>query len=168
MFLPATPNLVESYLKLPQDLKLGIVDCCVGGAGLLRQGLVAARAYGDSMIGSVVRDGDIVIFQQWEFECVENGKTVVIEKMGDEEGYGSWALKKIIVERSALPFESESQAIDWGPPIITLRSSNPHFKASRLDPSGQYRIRGTPLRHMPAHSRSFVDLDTVRRIMAGE
>ena len=168
LFLPATPELVESYLEVPDGSILGIWDICVGDARLVRKTLHAARAYGDSMIGSNVRHGDIVIFQQWEFDYVENGQTVVIEKMADEEGYGSWALKKIIIERSALPFERESQTVDWDLPIITLRSSNPRFKARHLDPCGQYRICGKFLRRVKKGEETFIDVDTVRRIMAGE
>jgi hypothetical protein len=125
---------VESYLEVPDGFTLGIEDNYVGDVRLVRKTLHAARTHGDSMIDSNVRDGDIVVFERWEFEYVENGQTVVIEKMGDEEGYGSWALKKIIIARSALPFESESQTVDWDLPIISLRSSNPRFKSESTGP----------------------------------
>jgi SOS-response transcriptional repressor LexA len=43
------------------------------------------------MIFRDIYDGDTVIFQQSGFEYVENGKVVVIEKVGEEEGF--WSLE---------------------------------------------------------------------------
>ena len=62
-----------------------------------RDGLAAARVHGDSMIYRDVLDGDIAIFQRSDFDYVENGKVVVIEKVGEEEGLGAWALKKLVI-----------------------------------------------------------------------
>ena len=41
------------------------------------------------MIDRDIRDGDPIILQRWEFDYVENGKIVVIEKLGEEEGMGA-------------------------------------------------------------------------------
>ena len=64
-----------------------------------RKDLAAARVHGDSMIDADICHGDIVVFQRSAFEYLENGTVVVIEKSGDEEGTGAWALKKIVIER---------------------------------------------------------------------
>ena len=120
LFLPAAPELVDSYLEVPDGFTLGIEDNYVGDFRLVRKTLHAARSHGDSMIDSNVRDGDIVVFERWEFEYVENGQTVVIEKMGDEEGYGSWALKKSSLPGRHCPLRaSHRPSIGIYPPSLS-------------------------------------------------
>ncbi len=51
------------------------------------------------MIDRDIRDGDPIILQRWEFDYVENGKIMVIERLGEEEGMGAWSLKKLVIKQ---------------------------------------------------------------------
>jgi hypothetical protein len=93
-FLPVSTNWIERHVKLPPEYNLGVRDRHRGGVRTYRQGLAAAQVHGDSMIGLDIIDGDITIFQRSEFDYLENGKIVLIEKLGEEEGFGAWALKE--------------------------------------------------------------------------
>lgn len=128
---------------MPPDFRYGVRDRYVGGVRMHRARLAAARVHGDSMIYRDVFDGDIAIFQRSDFDYVENGKVVVIEKVGEEEGLGAWALKKLVIERPRSSHRSEYEdEIDWDNPVIVLHSYNPRVSSRRLDPSGQYRVHG--------------------------
>jgi hypothetical protein len=63
-----------------------------------RAGLADAWVYGDSMIYRGAYDGDLAIFQRYDFDYLCNDKVVVVEKLGDEEGFGAWALKKLVIK----------------------------------------------------------------------
>src|SRR5712691_11695658 len=168
-FLSVSPDWIEQHVELPPDFRHGVLDRYVGGVGMHREGLAAARVHGDSMIYRDVLDGDIAIFQRSDFDYVENGKVVVIEKVGEEEGLGAWALKKLVIERprSSHRIEYENE-IDWDDPVIVLHSYNPRVSPRRLDPSGQYRVHGIFLRSLRRHDASFVDSDWIRCIATGE
>jgi hypothetical protein len=100
---------------------------------------------------------------------LESGKIVVIEKVGEEEGFGAWALKKLVIERPRSSRRSEYEdEIDWDDPVVVLHSYNPLVSPNRLDPSGQYRVHGIFLRSLRRHDASFVDSETIRRIVTGE
>jgi hypothetical protein len=160
---------VEQHVELPPDFRHGVRDRYVGGVRMHRDRLAAARVHGDSMIYRDVFDGDIAIFQRSDLDYVENGKVVVIEKVGEEEGVGAWALKKLVIERPRSSHRSESEdEIDWDNPVIVLHSYNPRVRPRRLDPSGQYRVHGIFLRSLRRHDASFVDSDRIRRIATGE
>jgi hypothetical protein len=155
-FLPSSRLSVESYLRVSSVL--GINDHFVGGKKTFRPGLVAARFHGDSMIGDDIYHGDIGIFQQWHFEYIDSGKIVLIEKVGEEEGTGALAVKRIVIRhgRSRTPSDV-SHNIDWDSPIIEVISSNPLIKPSQLDPSRQYRVRGYLLRVVRPESVELID-----------
>ena len=167
-FLPVSPNWVEEHVELQPDFQHGVIDRYLGGIRLQRLGLAAARVHGDSMIDRKIFDGEIAIFQRRDFD-LENGKVVVIEKLGEEEGLGAWSLKKLVVERSRSSRRDAFQdEIDWDDPVIVLHSSNPRVSPSRLHPSGQYRIHGVFLRSLERHEASFVDSEMIRRVVTGE
>jgi len=52
--------------------------------------------------------------------------------------------------------------------VIVLRSYNPRVSPLRLDPSGQYRVRGILLRSLRRHDTDFVDSDMIRRVTTGK
>jgi hypothetical protein len=137
---------------------LGVKDHFVAGKRTFRRGLVAARIHGDSMIGDYIHHGDTGIFQQWDFEYINSGRVALIEKVGEEEGTGAWAVKRIVIwhGRSRTPSDV-SHNIDWDDPIIEVTSSNPSIKASPLDPTGQYRVRGQLLRVVRPESVELID-----------
>ncbi|MDZ4800139.1 MAG: hypothetical protein SGI92_18435 [Bryobacteraceae bacterium] len=168
-FLSLSPDWVEQYLELPPELHHGVLDRYVGGVGMPRTRLAAAQVHGDSMICRDVLHGDIVLFQRVENDYSGNGKIVVIEKMGEEEGLGAWALKKLVVERRRSSRQSEYEdEIDWDDPVVVLRSYNPHVSPARLDPDGRYRVHGIFLRSLRGQDVSFVDANAIRRFVSGE
>ena len=121
------------------------------------------------MIYRDVFDGDLAIFQRSDFGYLQNGKVVVIEKMGDEEGFGAWALKKLVIERPRSPHRSEYEdEIDWEDEVIVLRSANLSVIPWRLDPSGRYRVHGLFLRSLRRHDVTLVDSNMIRRLATGE
>jgi Peptidase S24-like len=163
-FLPSSKYWVERYLKLPAGF---LTDRYVGGPGIRQARLAAARIHGNSMIGQDVMDGDIAIFQRRALGSPEN-KIVVIERIA-EEGFGAWALKKLVIEKSRFSYRTEyDDEIDWDDPEIVLRSDNPLIGPSRLDPSGQYRIHGVFRRSLRPHDASLIDPDLIRRLLTGE
>jgi hypothetical protein len=47
---------------------------------------------------------------------------VVVERIGEEEGFGSWALKKIVIKRPRSSFLSEyGDEVDWKYLFTSLR-----------------------------------------------
>ena len=163
-FLPASLHVVERHLVLPPGFQFGVKDRFVGGIARARPALVAARLHGDSMIGAGFFDGDIVILQREDFGDLDHERIVVIEKSGDEENYGSWALKKIIIEKPRLAGRDEyGEERDWNDPIIQLYSYNRKINPWTLDPSGQYRVHGVFRRTVPAREARFQDSELIRR-----
>lgn len=98
-FLSFSWDFSEEHLQMDPNFFSHALWHYRGGIRRPLPNLVAATVHGDSMINENVRDGDIIIFERWEFDYVNNGMTVVIEKVGDEEGLGAWALKKFVIER---------------------------------------------------------------------
>jgi hypothetical protein len=168
-FLPVSPDWVDRYLVLPPALYHGVRDRYVDGIRMPRTRLAAAQVHGDSMICRDVFHGDIVLFQRVAKGQSGRGKIVVIEKVGEEEGLGAWALKKLVIERGRLSRQNEYQdETDWDDPVVVLRSYNPRIGPARLDPDGRYRVHGVFLRSLRAHDANFVDSDVIRRRVAGE
>lgn len=167
-FLPVSPNGIEQHLQLPPALHHGAQDGHKAGFRMHRKGLAAAWVHGDSMIYRHVLDGDIAIFQRSEFDDLKNG-VMVIEKLGEEEGFGAWALKKIVIERHRSSYRNEYQdEIDWDDPVVVLHSCNPRVGPWSLDPFGQYRVRGIFPRSLRRPDARMMDSDIIRRIPAGE
>ncbi len=75
-FLPASPNWVEQHVELPSEFLLERYR----GVRMDRAGLAAAWVYGDSMIYRGVYDGDLAIFQRYDFDYLYNDSIVVMEK----------------------------------------------------------------------------------------
>ncbi len=88
-FFPASPNWVEQHLELPPEFLLYRHR----EVRLDRAGLATAWVKGDSMKDCDIFDGDLAIFQRYDFDSVQNDRIVVVEKIGEEEGFGAWALK---------------------------------------------------------------------------
>ena len=121
------------------------------------------------MIDRGVLDGDLAIFQRYDFNYLQNGKIVVVERIGEEEGFGAWALKKFVIKRPRSSHQSEYEdEIDWNDPEIVLYSYNPQIRPSQLDRSGQYRVHGIFLRSMRRHDVTLVESDVIRRLATGE
>jgi SOS-response transcriptional repressor LexA len=74
------------------------------------------------MIDQDILDGDLAIFQRYDFPDLQHGKIVVVERIGEEEGFGSWALKKIVIKRPRSSFLSEyGDEVDWKYLFTSLR-----------------------------------------------
>lgn len=130
--------------------------------------MAAARAHGDSMIDLGVTHGDFVLFERVALGTVVAGETVVIGKEGDEEGFGSWALKKLVVVHPRMTYhDSIGSEIDWDDPVIVLHSRNRKFLAQDLDPTGKYRVHGRFLRALSPDQARLVDSEAVRRLVEG-
>jgi hypothetical protein len=168
-FLSMSEDSIEHHLKLPLDFLHGVRDRYRGGIRMHRAGLYAARVHGDSMIYRGILDEDVAVIQRSAFEYLESGKVVVIEKLGEEEGFGAWTLKKLVIERPRSSHRSAyGDEVDWDEPVIVLRSYNPRVSPLRMDPSGQYRVRGILLRSLRRHDTDFVDSDMIRRVTTGK
>ena len=169
LFLAPTRDFVERHLKLPLETSRHLQDRCESGYRLDRPGLRAAKAHGDSMIDLGILHGDIVVFQQAATPSGMNGRVVVIEKSGDEEGYGAWALKRLVTKQPRLSTVNEFQdEIDFDSPILELRSHNFLVSAKAVDPSGTYRIHGVFLRAIRSGAADFVDSEWIRRTVFRE
>ena len=162
MFLPPSLDWIEQHVKLAADFQLNRYP---GGVEVDKAGLEAAWVRGDSMIDRGINDGDLIIFQRHEFDHWDNATIVVIEKVGDEEGFGSWALKKIVIKPPTSPSQIEGQVpIYWNDPEIVLYSYNPRVKPYQLDPTGRYRVHGIHRRTIPAHEVTLVDSELIRSL----
>jgi hypothetical protein len=163
-FLPPCVNSVESYLRV-SHLKFAIQDRCIGSVRTFRKGLVAATLNGDSMIGDDIRDGDTGVFEQKEFEYIVPGKTALIEKVGEEEGTGAWAVKKIVTCRERSYSQNDfDEPVNWNDQVLAVRSSNPRVHPWELDPSGQYWVRGYLVRVLRPED---VDLAPLADVVSG-
>ena len=110
-----------------------------------------------------IHDGDVIIFQHSGFEYVENGKIVVIERVGEEEGFGAWSLKRLVIEQPRASHQNEfGEEIDGDNPVVVLYSYNPQIKPWQLHPAGQYRIRGVLLRSLRPEGVRLMDSDEIR------
>lgn len=121
------------------------------------------------MIDLGIYDGDVVIFQHSGFEYVEHGRILVVEKVGEEQGWGAWSLKRLIIERHRSSRVDEfEQEIDWEEPVVTLRSHNRRINPWQLDRSGQYRIRGALLRWLHPEDIHLVESESLHLAMANQ
>ena len=137
-------------------------DRCIGGVRTFRKSLVAAKLDGDSMIGDDIRNGDTGVFEQKDFEYIVPGKTALIEKVGEEEGTGAWAVKKIVICRERSYTQNDfDELMNWSDPVIAVRSSNPRVHPWELDRSGLYRVRGYLVRVLRPESVELVPLADV-------
>lgn len=117
------------------------------------------------MIERDVLDGDFVIIQHSDFEYLEYGKIVVVERLGEEEGMGAWTLKHLVLEHPGSSGRNEfGDALDFENPSIMLRGYNSQFRSWLLDPSPQYRVRGVFLRSLRPEDVRLVDSDMIRRL----
>jgi hypothetical protein len=163
-FLAASPNSVEEHVELPPEFLLyRHLD-----VHLDRAGPAAAWVHGDSMIDRAIFDGDLAIFQRYDFDYLQNGRVVVIEKIGEEEGFGAWALKKLVIKRPRSSHAIEyADEIDWDNPEIVLYSYNPRVRPSQLSPSEQYRVHGIFLRSMRRQDVTLIESEVIRRLATG-
>jgi hypothetical protein len=153
-FLPPMPNISERHLELPSDFFHGVRDRYRRGIRTHRAGLTAAQVHGDSMIDLDICHKDVGIFQRSGFHYLEHGRVVVIEKLGEEEGTASLALKKLVIEKPLAFSRNEcDDDINWDDPVIVLRSFNPRVSPWRLAPA-KYRVYGVLLRCVRPTTRS--------------
>ncbi len=164
-FFAASPHSVEQHVELPSEFLLyRHLDVRFD-----RAGPAAAWVHGNSMIDRDILDGDLAIFQRYDFDYVQNSRIVVVEKIGDEEGFGAWALKKLIIKRPRSVQQSEyGDEIDWNDQEIVLYSYNPQIRPSQLSRSGQYRVHGILLRSIRRHDVTLVESDVIRRLATGK
>jgi hypothetical protein len=168
-YLSISPDGIEQHLELTPELYQGVRDRYVGGVGMPRRGLAAARIHGDSMICKNVFDKDVVLFEEVETYNFGSDKIVVIEKVSEEEGFGAWALKKLVVERHRSSRRNEfDEEIDWDDPVLVLRSYNPRVGLVQLHPSGLYRVHGIFLRSIRGYEARFVDSNVIRQLVRGK
>ena len=163
-FLCTSANSVEQHLEVPPEFLLyRHLD-----ARLDRVGLAAGWVHGDSMIDRGIFDGDIAIFQRYDFDYLQHGKIAVIERIGEEEGFGAWALKRLVIKRPRSSHQNRyGDEVAWNDPEIVLYSYNPRVPPNRLDQTGQYRVHGIFLRSIRRHNVTLVESDVIRRL-AGE
>lgn len=168
LYLPVALNTQDQHVVVPPEVHKGEKDRFPYRYKRDRSRVFAARARGNSMTGIDVKDGDIVLFERVDPGTGVANQYVLIEKVGEEEGFGSWALKKLAVERPRLTYNDPlGNEIDWDEPEIVLHSRNPKFPARDLDPTGQYRVHGIFLRNLPPDQTFLVDSDDVRRLDEG-
>ncbi len=164
-FFAASPNSVEQHGELPPEFLLyRHLE-----VRLDRAGPAAAWVHGNSMIDRGVLDGDLAIFQRYDFGHLQNGKIVVVERIGEEEGFGAWALKKLVIKRPRSSHQGEyGDEFDWNDPEVVLYSYNPQIRPSQLDQAGHYRVHGIFLRSMRRHDVTLVESNMIRRLATGE
>ena len=171
-FLLPSFHSIEICAELPpeKEFRHGIRYRQVNGLLVPVTKIFAARVRGDSMINKAVYHGDIAFFLHSEFEHVDHGKILVIEKLGDEEGFGAWSLKRLIIEKPKSFRRNEfDEEIDWEEPeVLVLRSHNPQVNPWRLDGRGRYRVRGIFLGSRRSREIRLVDAETILRHAAGE
>jgi hypothetical protein len=162
-FLPSSLNWSEKHVKLGSEFRLVRY---VGGARIERAGLAAAWVRGNSMNGHGICDGNLVIFQRFEFDHLHNNNIVVVERLGEEEGFGSWALKKIVIRwpRAGLYGEC-GEPIHWNDPEIVLYSRNTTVSPHKLDPTGQYAVRGLYRRALADHEVRTMDSEILEYLV---
>jgi hypothetical protein len=157
-FLTARPDWIEQYVALPPDFWIGIRD------GTARN-LSAARVSGESMKDFGVLDRDIVIFERSRFSSLDNRHTLVIEKIGEEEGYGAWCLKKLNIVRGRSFTRNEfGDDIDSDNPILELHPADLRYLPWTLDPLGRYRIHGVYRRKLSPGEVRLVDANVIREV----
>jgi hypothetical protein len=171
VFLAPSMDWIENHLRLLQqrEFGLGIRDQYQKGRRTYRRHLGAARVQGDSMIERGIHDGYVIVFQSSGFDYVEHGRILAIEKVGEEQGWGAWSLKRLIIERPRFSSVDEFQdEIDWEEPDITLRSHNRRIDPWQLDRSGQYRVRAALLRSLHPEDVHLVESESLHLAMADE
>jgi len=115
------------------------------------------------MVDWGIRDGFSIVFNQGDFDYVENGRIVVIEKVTDEEGLGAWSLKRLRIDQPRLSDLDEFDVeIDSDEPEVRLRSHSGPIEPWQLDPTGQYKIRGVLLRWLPPEAVHLVESEALQ------
>jgi hypothetical protein len=163
-FLPASMNAIDEYVVLPPvlDLRTGIWDQRDWGLLTHRRGLMAAIVTGNSMVDHGIFDGGLLLFERTELASDARGRVVVIEKLGDDEGFGSWSVKKLIVEKSAsIVRNSYGEEVRIDDDVIVLRSYNQLMKPWLLDRNGRYRVRGVFCRCLPCDVVTTMEVEDV-------
>jgi hypothetical protein len=78
---------------------------------------------------------------------------------------GAWTLKRLGLEQNSSSGRNEfGDELDFENPSIQLRCHNPQFRSWRLDPSGQYRVRGVLLRSIRSEKGQSFDSDMLRAV----
>jgi hypothetical protein len=164
LFLPTAADSIDQHLELPaeHEFRHGIWERGVNGISTPYPGLHAARVKGNSMIERSVLHGDVVILQRSELDYIENGRIVAIERLGDQEGMGSWSLKLLRIEPPGARRNEFGDEIGSDNPMVILRSYNRKIKPWQLDPSLQYRIRGVFRRSIRAEEVRLIDSEMLR------
>jgi Peptidase S24-like len=152
-----------------QEFRHGVRDLYLNALRTHRRHLAAARVQGDSMIDRGIEDGHVIVFQHSGFDSVEHNRILVVEKVGEEEGWGAWSLKRLIVEQGRSSSRNEfGDEIDWKEPVLTLRSHNCRINPWQLDGDGQYRIRGVLLRCLHPEEVDLMETESLQFVVGDE
>ena len=116
-----------------------------------------------------IYDRYVIVFQHSGFEYVEHGRILVVEKVGDEEGWGAWSLKRLVVEQPrSFSLNEFGEELDWEDPVVVLRSHNRRVSPWQLNPSGRYKIRGVLLRWLHPEDVRLVESESLQLAVADE
>jgi Peptidase S24-like len=172
LFLSLSMDRVEKHLRLPPEYEFRhcVRDHYLNGLRTHRRHLAAARVQGDSMVDRGIEDGHVIVFQHSGFEYIEHNRILVVEKVGEEEGWGAWSLKRLIVEQARSSGLNEfGDEIDWEEPVFKLRSHNRRIGPWQLvDGTGQYSIRGVLLRSLHPEDVHLMESESLQHLVADE
>jgi hypothetical protein len=171
LFLSLSVDRVEKHLRLPpeHEFRHCVRDLYLNCLRTHRRHLAAAQVKGDSMIDRGIEDGHVIVFQHSGFDSVEHNRILVVEKVGEDEGWGAWSLKRLIVEQARSSSLNEfGDEIDWEEPVLTLRSHNRRINPWQLDGAGQYRIRGVLLRSLHPEDVHLMESESLQLAITDE
>lgn len=109
------------------------------------------------MIDKDLRSGNTCVFEHYKFDYLQSTAVTAVEQLGDEEGTGSWALKKLVIRQDrSFVRNTIGDEIDWNEPLVELVSFNRQISPLQLDPAGRYRALGKFIRKIES---DIVDID---------
>ena len=170
IFFPESTDSIDEYAELPpeREFRLHIRDKYENGTSTHRTDLACIRLHGDSMIDKNILNNDVIVLGR-EFTSLENNKILVVEKVGQEEDFGSWSLKRLVIERPRSSRLTEfGDETDWESPTVKLYSYNRQIMPFELDRFLEYKVRGIYLRSLRLHEVGFVEPEVIRRLAKGK
>jgi hypothetical protein len=161
-FFPVSRSSVEKYVKLPSEF---LIHRYSDAVRMDQAGIAAAWVHGNSMIDKGIFDGNLAIFQRYEFGYLYHNNIVVIERVGEDEGFGAWALKKLVIKPHQSAHQNQDdEPISWNDPEVVLYSYNSCIYPYRLNSRGEYRVHGLFRRSLPFDEVIRVDSDFIRSL----
>ena len=109
------------------------------------------------MIDKELMSGHTCVFERYKFDYLQSTAVTAVEQLGDEEGTGAWALKKLVIRQDrSFVRNTIGDEIDWNEPLVELVSFNSQISPLQLDPAGRYRALGKFIRKIES---DIVDID---------